>query len=232
MLWWIAMIWLEVKVSTETVHISSEWHPIYQVLTQHNYHNIHRQFVLLEQIFNSSLSFRVPDICQSKRAIGTHTRNPFWHNTLACHWSTSFIAVSSSVRLICWALFIGQNWHASFKIALLLFSTISCFQGACINLYVNFLPIYTPIISSQKTLLASVHCLSFHASSVKSPLILWSFPYVTQLDDSGLKQEPPTYRNHPTNLLHRENICCCVITLGASGIILPLFHLRSLHLDV
>lgn len=121
LLWWIDMIWLEVKVSTKTVHISFEWHPIYQVLTQCNYHNIHRQFVLLEQIFNCSLPFCVPDVCQSKRAVGTHTRNPFSHNTfglsLKYHFYCSvYFSHINVMGFIHWSKLtcIFQNGFASF----------------------------------------------------------------------------------------------------------------------
>lgn len=225
------MIWLELKVFTEAAHISFECHPISQVLTQCDHHNIHRPFVLLEHIFNCALLLCVPEVFQSEShwllTQGIHFDITPWLATevpvslqhlVQSDWCAgNYLLVKIDMHLSKWLCFFLVPFHVARELASICM-LISCPSAP-----------QSSQAKKKKNLLASVHGLSFHASSVKSlwfsdPFLMW---HSLMILDSN-RNHPHTGR-FPTSFQHRENTFCCVITYRASGIILPLFHLRSLH---
>ena len=125
-----------------------------------------------------------------------------------------FNTVFSSTRLICWASFSDLSQQASS-------STVSCLYRATLLTKELALTSMGWII-----LLYRAHSLRHHALKDGNLCFIVLAPCDQTCSPQATWSQPHTGRSS-TNLPHRENTVYHVITLGASGTMLPCLHCNS-----
>lgn len=223
-------------------HFEELWyfcHPICQVLIWCNQH-VYRQFIILDQIltvlsphWSNIFACCVSELCAPQCIRVSGTRSWFWYvphhgSPLECQIESFHCSILLSQIDVVGIILMGWSQHASLKIVPFFSSAMSISKS--LSLIHTLIYCQTTHQSSLGwvTLLCSVHSLSYHVSKrdILNYVILFFH------DRAYLMTLVATW-SHPhtgwclTRFSNMENVFCYIITSGASGIRLLLFHLGS-----